>query len=285
MSNYLKWLREDGNTHMSKPYFLCAFNHAKGAKKFFNSMRKHLDGKVRPICLMYEPHGDIKLPKDSILIKYPKLYTGNTGRLKNFHDILPKLKLDKDAWIFFSDVHDVEFQCPLPDLPDDVDILVSNEQKTFGEIDFWVQWFPKRIHDWQAYNTGSMAMRYEPFIEFLSEINIAWNDFMTWYNMKWEGSDNLKAGSDFPFEAPMIHRMMKGVIGETFNSYADTFVFNTFLRNEKYICYDLPGLFTTYAFNYEMGTIKREDGKTYTSDGKLISIVHYNGKTKEYRKS
>lgn len=259
---------------MSTNYLFCAFDHVREAKDFFQSMKK-TEGTIEPICLMYEPQDDVDLPENGRLIPLPKRYAGNTGRLKDVSMILPQLNLDKNAWFFFTDVHDVIFQRPIPELPTSADIFVCSEGKKFKEIDFWKERLPKSMQSWEAYNVGTFAMRYEPFVEFLSQLEESWYKFLSWYHKPSNGR-----GEKFPHDMIATKREIKDSVARIYNSYADTFVFNNYLHTTRYRVKEMAELFTCFGYNYELKNIVVKDGLTYTRDGQLVSIIHYNGNTK-----
>lgn len=264
----------------SKPYILSAFDHVFKTGAYFSSLRGVLGNTVRPICIMYEPHEHIDLPLEGQLIKLPKKYPGNTGKYRDYRELLPQLNLDKDAWFISTDVHDVLFQKYLPPFPDDADILITSEGKTFGEIDFWKQRFPEYMSSWPAYNVGTFAMRYQPLMDFLNLIEFRWKRFLEWY--KAENKINVVAGDGFPFTGVLLEKDLKQYIARVFNSFADTLIFNQFIRMEIYRTKEIPDFFSCWAYNYELGNIVENNGVTYTKNGLVPSIVHYNGSTKEF---
>lgn len=264
-----------------KPYFICAFDSVVDANRYFKSFDEHIDGNL--IVLMYELNGDVKdlrIPDGAIIIRAGKKYTGNTGRHLDLKRAFEKLQVNKEAWFFFTDVHDVVFQTKLPKIPKDVDILVSTEGRTFGEIDFWKERYPKNVMHLQAYNAGCFAMRYDVLMKFWEELEQEWMKFYTWYK-----TDSTLTNV-FPFSDINIQDLLaefKKQSALVFNGYVDTLFFNKFIRKYKFT--DVEGLFGCYAFGYELGMIKIVNDLSYTDRDKLISIVHYNGSTKKYIKN
>lgn len=268
---------------MNKPYILSSFDHAFEARRYFWSMGSAIGEGITPVSIMYEPHVDLpEFPKHGKLIRASKKYPGNTGRHRDMHEVIAAIEKDLDTsqWFFFTDVHDVIFQCPLPELPEDADILVCYEGKTFGEIEFWRGLIPKNMWEWKAYNCGTMAMRYDVLVKYWNYVDSEWMKFFTWYK---DGMlPKLNGNTTFPFESPTLDYKIKFEIAKMYNEYHDTVAYNRFIHDNTYRIREVPGLFTCYAFDYELGNIVERDGKTYTKDGLLISITHYNGSSKEF---
>ncbi len=271
-----------------KPYIIGAFDHGSEANRFFDSLEKILGDTVRPIMLMYlSPDGkydeDVRIPKNVTLIKANKRYPGNTGRHKDLREVVLSMNLDKDAWCIFTDIHDVVFQTPLPDLPADADILVCDEGKTFGEIEFWKAIFPQDVWKLRAYNSGVWAMKYPVLMEFWDSLYNDWMKFFDWY--KHETLPKISPLHSFPFEAPILDKQIKNDIAKLFNGYQDTLAFIEFIehvRNGKYRLKELSGLFACYAFQYDLDQVVEKERETYLMSGEKVCIVHYNGDSKKH---
>lgn len=275
---------------MNKPYLLCAFDHVFEANRYFWSLRSSFGDTVQPIVITYTLNGvegEAEIPPGTIYAPMKKEYPGNTGRHRDVHRVLKGLieqdpdAIDKDAWFIWTDVHDVIFQCPFPEFPTDADILVCDEGRTFGEIEFWRGQFPQDTWNWRAYNAGCFAMRYEALMAFWENLETEWQSFFEWYV---NGSlPKISDVSTFPYTAPSLKRKIRMAVAQIFNGYQDTLSFNTFLQKTKYRVKTVPGLFTCYAFDYYDGNVViGEDGKTYTKDGQMVSVVHFNGDTKKF---
>lgn len=258
---------------MNTRYVLGAFDRADLAQKYFESASV-LTCEI--VSLFYNPHGSIKARFPGLSYHKDGEYSGNTGRHRDLRKVLAEVKPDSNDWIIFTDVHDVRFQADIK-LPDDLDIVFAPEGKNFGEIDFWSSRYPDAVWNSQAYNAGTFAMRYYILEEFWDYLENEWQRFRQWY---------VKAvpitGDVYPFNSPQLNTKIKDVIGREFNGYADTYYFNEFITTTKYRVGTSPTLFACYAFNYELGNLVVRDGKTYTKDGHLVSVVHYNGNSKKY---
>lgn len=266
-----------------KSYVLSVFDHAEHAQRYFDTMRV-MGHDFIPISLMFGEPKDVTVPEYGLLIKTGKPYPGNTGRHYEIAKVFPTIAKDnniqRNDWIFFTDVHDTIFQAPLPELPDNADILVCSEGKTIGQIEYWRERYPHQMYDWECFNAGSFAMRYHVYLEFLHYVNREWSKFLAWY--RGEMTPRFAGIDSFPFESPMLHKQFREEIAKFFNAYSDTLMYNNFLRSTSYRRFEVPGLFTTYAYNYELGNVYQRDGVTYTKQGQVVSIVHFNGATKEY---
>lgn len=260
-------------------YIIGAFNQAKYAQTYFDSL--DILGDVEVIVVQYLRRGKfepVKVPKNVKLIKYKKEYPGNTGKHKDFREIVGPLLTD-DKWCIFTDMHDVVFQTPLPELPSGTSvILAASESVTFGEVDYWSDIFPASVRNWEVYNVGCFAMKRDVLRMFWDNLYENWMEFYSWYK---SGSiPRIGNGDTFPFNIP-FHEKVKVEMAIMFNGHYDTLCFNEFIRSYGYS--ELPGLFACYAFQVDKGVIVNNDGQLFR-DGKLTTIAHFNGNTKKWMK-
>jgi hypothetical protein len=261
---------------MSKYYLIGAFNNGKKAKNYFDSLLV-LGDKVEPIIIQYLRNGKfdkVAKPDNVKLIKYKKEYPGNTGKHKDFREIISPL-LERDTWCIFTDMHDVIFQAPLPKFPD-TEILIASEAKKFGDVGYWKEIFPADVWDMDVYNVGCFAMKRSLLQDFWDYIYENWMQFHQWYKSK--SVARIGNGDTFPFNVP-FHEKVRVEMAIMFNGHYDTLSFNRFIRKHK--TSELPSLFACYAYQVEMGVIEDKDGKLY-QNGKLTSVAHYNGSMKKY---
>lgn len=264
-----------------KHYLIGAFSSAKAVKGYFDTL--HILGdSVEPIVVQYQKNDkfeEVDIPFNVKLIKIAKNYPGNTGKHKDFREVISPF-LVGTGWVIFTDMHDVVFQNPLPDFPN-VNILLASEGKKFGEIPFWCELFPDTIYDKTAYNVGCFAMRVSLVKEFWDYLHKGWMNFFDWYkNIPFP---KFGDGMSFPFTAPAYPQRIKNEIAMIFNGYYDTLCYNEFISDYESKV-EVKGLFGIYAFNYEVGNLIQKDGLLFNKDGSKISIAHYNGDSKNKMK-
>lgn len=260
------------NTNM---YIIGAFSNGKLAQKYFNSLSV-LGENVEPIIIQYLNRGTfdkVLVPKNVTLIKYQKEYPGNTGKHKDFHEVIAPL-LKEDKWCMFTDMHDVLFQAPLPDLDNSVDMYVSPEGRLFGEIIYWKDILPQKTLAWDAYNVGSFIMKRDILLEFWSYLYKQWVDFYQWY--KYATIPRIGNGDTFPFNIP-FHDKIRIDMALMFNNNYDTLCFNEFLRRK--VTKDDERLFACYAYLVKTKIATYTRGKLFRN-GTLVSVAHFNGSSK-----
>lgn len=258
-------------------YLIGAFSDGKQAQRYLDSL-KVIDG-VEPIFIQYLNKGDfdhIDKPSHVKLIKYAKQYPGNTGKHKDFREILSPI-LERDTWVIFTDMHDVVFQAPLPEFPEG-EILVASEGVNFGEIDYWAGLFPQEMMSLEAYNVGTFAMKRDVLIKFWDYLYENWMDFYSWY--KTSRIPQIGNGETFPFNIP-FHERVRVEMAIMFNNHYDTLCFNKFLRKRLYT--EVPGLFACFSYQVKKGKVELHQDKLYIKK-KLASVAHYNGSAKKYLK-
>lgn len=262
----------------NKYYLIGAFNNGRMAQRYFASLAV-LGDTVEPIIVQYLRKGKfdrIKKPVNVKLIKYKKEYPGNTGKHKDFREIISPL-LERDAWCIFTDMHDVIFQAPLPVFPD-ADVLVASESKKFGEVNYWRDLFPQDVWEWDVYNVGCFAMRRDTIKGFWEYLYENWMQFYTWYK---QGTIVRIGHADtFPFNIP-FHDKVRVEMAIMFNGHYDTLCFNQFIRKNKKK--ELSGLFACYAYQVDTGVVELRGTNLYQNN-KLTSIAHFNGDTKKHMK-
>lgn len=264
---------------MNKITFIGAFSQGKITQKWFDTFPL-LGNNVQAIIIQYlnkdSEFDPISVPQNVILIKYKKRYPGNTGKHKDFHELISPY-LEEDTRYFVTDMHDVVFQALLPQLNDKSPYIVS-EGKKFNEVDFWTQLLPKQFHTMEMYNVGTFSLMGKDLKAFWEYVYNQWMEFYDWYK---QGTiPRIGNGDIFPFNIP-FHEKIKIDMAVTFNAYADTLLFNQFIYKRDRI--EIFTLFGCYAYQVEMGIVEDRHGKLYR-DNKLISIVHYNGDSKKHLK-
>jgi hypothetical protein len=262
---------------MNKHYLIGAFSKGKLAQPYFDSL-PILGDSVEPIMVQYLHKGEferITIPENVRLIKYKKEYPGNTGKHKDFAEVLAPL-LTRDAWCIVTDVHDVVFQAQLPAFPDTVDSLVVFEGKKFDDVDYWQEMFPRYTAGWDAYNVGCFAMKREILLAFWDYLHRNWMEFYGWYRNA--VILPIGNGDSFPFNIPFHHKVRVD-IAVMFNAHYDTLCFNEFIR--KQAIQEIPELFACYAYQVEKGIVSCKEGQLYRQDN-LVSIAHFNGNTKKH---
>jgi hypothetical protein len=234
------------------------FNNPEKAQKTISSMVKN---SLNITAIMYQPHGDIGRG----VVAVDKEYTGNTGRHLDLLELFEIGKLDRpedNEWVIYSDGHDVRMQRPLPDLPD-VEVLVSDEGKTIGENEYWNNLYLEDYFGWQVMNAGLFAMKGRRFLKYLFFVRQMFKDIVA-----------------FGYGDSLTDEAKKQAI-KLFREHSDTLIFNLFLHRERPNYINFPA-FACIAYQEELGLIHRkEDGLWYTKENELISLVHYNGVTKE----
>lgn len=263
----------------TKNYLIGAFSRAKYAQNYFDSL-KVLGDTVEPIIIQYLYHGEfekIDKPENVLLIKYAKEYPGNTGKHKDFRELISPL-LERDVWCIFTDMHDVVFQGPLPEFPD-TEILIASEAVKFAEVDYWCEIFPDYVKEWEVLNVGCFAMKRDTLRDFWEYLYKNWMEFYQWYKTSY--IPRIGNGDSFPFNIP-YHKNVKIQMAVMFNGHYDTLCFNEFLRKHK--TEEVPGLFACYAYQVEKGIASlHKDNQLYVGD-KLATVAHYNGATKKHYK-
>jgi hypothetical protein len=259
-------------------YLIGAFNDGKLAQRYFDSLSV-LGDTVEPIIIQYLRRGKfdrVTVPPNVKLIKYQKHYPGNTGKHKDFREILAPL-LTRDKWCIFTDMHDVAFQAPLPEFPDS-ELLVAPEAVKFGDVDYWRDIFPQEVWNLDVYNVGCFASRRDVLLKFWEYLYENWMEFYGWYK---QGTImRIGTGDKFPFNIP-FHEKVRVDMAVMFNGHYDTLAFNKFLRN--YRTEVVSNLFGCYAYQVEKRIIEDRNGQLY-HEGKLVSISHFNGSMKKYMK-
>lgn len=265
---------------MEKYYLIGAFNHGEMAQHYFDSLPV-LGDAVEPIYIQYQRKNafePVKTPENVKLIKYQKEYAGNTGKHKDFRELIAPL-LERDTWVIFTDMHDVLFQAPLPILPEKETIVTVSESKKFGEINYWRELFPENVFELEVFNIGTFAMKRDTLLAFWDYLYEGWSNFYRWY--KTGSLFQVGDGITFPFAVPRFHQQFRIELAILFNGHYDTLAYNKFLRTQQFV--EMPGLFGCYAYQVETGRIEDRMGKLYQND-KLISVAHFNGASKQYQR-
>jgi len=263
-----------------KTYVIGAFSSGKMAKTYFSTLPNL--GDVEVIIIQYWNKEDkfdwVSVPPNVKIIQITKKYPGNTGKHLDLMTHVTN-RIEEDAWVFFTDVHDIIFQGPLPELPTDADILVASEGKNFGEIPFWRLIFPQEMYGKMAYNVGCMAMKKDALISFWAYLMKDWTAFHEWYDSV--EIPDLGPKDMYPFNVKNYNDKVKYDTASVFNGYFDTLCFNKFIRTKDYRATEIKGLFACYAFNHAVGTLVKKEDQWYNC-GELVSIMHFNGDTKEF---
>lgn len=246
-------------------YLVTSFSYTgPGCQRYFDTLP--LSG-CQGIVIEYQGLAPVNYPKEVDVYKIKSGYKGNTGRFLPLYDLFQQKEYDKDDWFIFTDTHDVWFQHEIPNLDQYfAPIIVSAEGKSFGEIDFWKERLPQSMQGWPALNVGTFAMKYEMWLEFLKAVRGSYQAIMDWY----KGPH----GDLWPKDTELIRKY----ITATFNAYADTMLFNTFVHNRTYVA--APEVFNCIGFQLELGHMKEKNQKYYTELDELISVVHANGDSK-----
>ena len=259
---------------MDKHYLIGAFSKGALAQTYLDSLAVVSD-QVEPIFLQYlnkeGSFDSVSLPAHAKLIKVKKAYPGNTGKHKDFRELLSPL-LVRDAWCLFTDMHDVVFQAPLPPFPD-TQILLASEGKIFKDVPYWQEMFPDDVMSLEIYNVGCFAMKRDTLLAFWDELYAEWMQFHSWY--KTAHIPRFGNGDNFPFNIP-FHDHVRVEMAVMFNSHYDTLIYNRFIRKHRRT--ELPHLFGCYAYQVDQGIIEQYQNQLYRA-GQLVSIAHYNGST------
>lgn len=243
-------------------YLVTSYSETRGCDRYFRTAK--MSG-CTPLVVQYGQTEDVVYPDHSRVYKIASGYPGNTARLISLFDLIRQEEFFPHDWFIFTDTHDVFFQGEVPNLEHyQQDVIVASEGRLFREIDFWDKRAPSDLRDQMAYNVGSFAMRKHAFMDFLLDVRKEWDKMRKWYT-----SEEAR----FPYSVPVV----KDFAGSVFNSYADTFIFNRFIRKQNYI--EAPEIISCAAFNLELGKMVKKDGSYYTADNQLIKIVHLNGST------
>jgi hypothetical protein len=261
----------------TKPTIIGAFSCTKKSYGYLHTLGEYVGDSADAILLQYKTKGDtghVQVPSNTQLVVMDKPYAGNTGKHRDLAKVIPTIKdWRPDDWVIVTDVHDVVFQAPIPELPNNT-ILTSCEGKTFGEIDFWRDRLPFDYHNWIAYNVGTFAIKYRLLEMFWGKLETRWMEFFDWYK---NGMVHM-VQDGFPFDTIQFEKEVKEVAAVTFNSYFDTLIFNEFIRL-KLDVKEAPWLFGVYAYEYETRRVTIKDSKMYR-DKQLLPISHYNGDSK-----
>lgn len=238
----------------------------EGCQRYFDTISR---SGVVPLVIQFRKNmdsiPDVIYPADARVYKINRLYPGNTGRLLPIYDLLTQEKFNNDDWFIFTDTHDVIFQKKIPDLNTltNKDIIVTPEDRKFREISFWGERSPRYLHDQDIYNVGLFAMKLRVYKKFLEQVKMAWINMVKW--------KNHLISDQFPFDVPIVRNQ----IAATFNSFADTIIFNTFLMEKEF---DVQReLFGCLRFSMDKIEMIKIENKFYTKEGKLICVVHANG--------
>lgn len=256
-------------------YLIGAFNNGKKAQKWFDSLPV-LGTEVEAIVVQYLRRGKfdkVNVKGNVKLVKYKKEYPGNTGKHKDFREILAPM-LTQDTYCMFTDMHDVVFQAPLPELPR-TPIIATSEGKKFGEIPYWEEIFPRNLHKLDVYNVGTFVMQRDVLLGFWDYLHTNWCDFYAWYKNSY--IPMIGSGDTFPFNIP-FHEKVRVEMAVMFNSHYDTLCFNEFIRKYEFV--EVPELFGCYGYQVETGRLTFKGKKLYYKD-QLVTVAHYNGKFKK----
>lgn len=255
---------------MSKPTIITSYSYTKGCEQYFKSFSENV--KANMIVIAFDEFREEIHPKNNCKIyKYEKGYPGNTGRLLPILRILKRDDFDLSGWFIFTDTHDVVFQTDIPELNTiNKSIIACPEDISFGKSDFWKLRVPKNMYNLQVFNVGSFAMRGFQLVKFLEQVQSEWNHVVDEYTSK----------SDDRFPQDTI--IFRDRLGNQFNSFADTIIFNRFIDQNIDDVLVHPTLFTCLAHNLESRrTHQKKDDMYYNEEHEIFAIVHKNGSTKD----
>lgn len=249
-------------------YIVTSYSYTdEGCQKFFDTLP--LSG-CKAIVFQY---GDspVKYPENCDVYKIKGGYKGNTARFLPIYDFFQQMPFKDDDWFIFTDTHDVWFQREIPDLNDFwAPIITSPEGKLFKEIDFWQDRLPQTMMEWPALNVGLFAMKKPAWMDFITAVRGCYEEMLNWYKGE--------HGNQWPKDSPLVRKY----ITATFNHYADTMIFNSFIHNRKWI--SAPEVFSCIGFQAELGHIHESKKHWLTETGEIVSVVHANGDVKFKKK-
>lgn len=233
-----------------KPVLLSSASFTEGVIGYLHSLQ-NLENSVRWFSVEYMPtYGDLAKGR---VADYQRCYTqrgypGNTERLLVLLDLINAKILELPEWVIFTDTADVRFQTPIPNLDKYKNIIAAPEHITHQSHSWWtnlIAQYPvfEPLLPEPVYNMGCLAMRKDTFKEFL--------DYLYVMNRNAKLSPNC-----------------------------DQAVYNMFLMQHRDEIDEVPELMVSLFDNFGK-TVHRKDGRFVTQDGKVISIVHANGHTKE----
>jgi len=213
----------------------------------------------------YYPHDELYNEFDRLkdfggyIVKENTAYKNNVGRFFQMEKLLSDLFPDfMHRYILFTDTYDVVFQKDFyEDIEKSFDVGTFIDVAPEGELhkDSWV-WnkvctdnqlnFMQLLANREIYNAGTWGMLGITFIRFINFLK-----------------DKLESYNYLPF--------------------SDQPIFNEFIEQEEVRGFEIrknPEFMSCLYKNHENGNIIKTDGKFYTKDNKLISIVHGNGNCK-----
>lgn len=263
---------------ISRRYIIGAFSHGVLAQPYLDSLKKVTNVQIILFQYMHDDGFDtVSYGNNVEIIKIKKKFPGNTGKHKDFRELLSPRLHDEDMYIV-TDVHDVRFQKDLPYF--DSSVIVSPENLTFAEVDYWKAIVPRDMHNDPIYNVGIFAMEGYYLRSFWDSLYQDWMAFYSWY--KTVKVPPIGNGDTFPFNIPFHERVVIDM-ALTFNRNFDTIAFNTYIKKiakDTLICANAQ-LFGCYAFNVETGILRYKNEKLY-SGRSLVNVAHFNGDAKQF---
>lgn len=238
----------------TKPYLVTCASYTPGVDRFLYSIRKTEEA-VEYLSVEFLPHFQEK-PLYSVRLFKDIKYPGHMNRLQH----IPFDFLDLDRWVIFSDTDDVIIQKKIPELPQDKDILVANENVNHQD-GFWlsvIKQFPvfEPLLDKPVFNAGLFAMKGTVLKEYVS----------------------------FQQEFIEEHKL-------TQPEYLDQLILNYWIHIENDIKKDekykyrvgyVPSLFCCLHANVEKQNCKKVNGVWCDKKDQVFVFVHANGSMKRY---
>jgi len=226
---------------MNKPFFVTVASATPNTNRFVDSL-KHIKDQVEMVSIQFNPPIE-NLP---VFKKYEESYCGN---LKRF-DYIPKL--DDNRFMIFSDIDDVVFQRPLPDLERMGYEVYLGHENVKHKDSFWKPYIERNKYfepllERPVYNGGLFAMRGFVFTEYKKYIKTAILNV-----------------------DPADMRLCDQLLLNMF-----------FIKFPNYGIYSKQDIFCPLYKNFELGLVKKRLGLFSLSDGHVPVAIHANGNTKE----
>src|SRR6185436_3623909 len=114
----------------NKPYLVTCASYTEGCGRFIDSLR-NMDNTADYFSVEFIHHFPEK-PPHSARILIDEVYPGHMRRL----EYIPISFLDLERWVIFCDTDDVLIQKTIPQLPEDKDFLIANEN-VIHKDSFW----------------------------------------------------------------------------------------------------------------------------------------------------
>jgi hypothetical protein len=238
---------------INKPYLVTCASYTNGCETFIQSL-KNADDSISYYSVEFFPHFYEK-PVHATRLLLSDEYPGHLRRLA----YAPFDFIDLDRWVIFSDTDDVKIQKRVPELPDDKDILVANENVQHNE-GFWapvIKQFPifESLLDKPVYNAGLFAMKGHVLKEYVSFLG----EFMAKHNL-----------TEFQYLDQLI-------LNYWIHEVADK---RDKKNKPKYRVGYVPTLFLCLHANVDKNNCKRVYGQWCDKQGNPYTFVHANGNKK-----